>query len=353
MLIIGCDFHPPFQQVAIYDPEAGEIVVRKLKHTQEALEFYGSLPPGARIGLEATGFSRWFEQAMEKMGHELWVGDATQIRASMTRKQKTDKRDAEHIVQLLLQQRFPKIWVPSGADRDARQLLLHRDKLVRIRTQVKNQLQFLALNQGLQLKGKLWSQAGQEQFTELEMSPYTSERRASLLRLLEQLEAETKELDAAVEREAEARPEAVRLMTHPGVGPVTSLAFVLTLGPPERFAGARQVASYFGLIPREHSSGGKQRLGHISKQGNSFLRFLLVEAGHTACRMDSELARCYGHLKHTRQHSGIAKVAVARKLAVRLYWMLRDRLDYSALCQTRMQASLGHSVVGGSDRPLE
>jgi transposase len=335
------------------DQPTGEIVVRSLKHTQEALEFYGSVPAGARIGLESTGYSGWFERAMEKMGHEVWVGDATQIRASMTRKQKTDKRDAEHMVKLLVEDRFPKIWVPGGADRDARQLLLHRDKLVRMRTLVKNQLQFLAMNQGLQLKWKLWTQEGQQKFTELEMSPYTSERRASLLRLLEQLEAETQDLDAAVEREAEARAEAVRLMTHPGVGPVTSLAFVVTLGPPERFPGARQVASYFGLIPSEHSSGGKQRLGHISKQGNGFLRFLLVEAGQTACRKDSELARFYGHLKHSRQHSGIAKVAVARKLAVRLYWMLRDRLDYSALIQARMQASLGHSVVGSLDRRLE
>ena len=353
MLIIGCDFHPPFQRVAIFDKQTGEVITLRLKHTQEALEFYGKVPAGARIGLESTGYSGWFERAMEKMGHELWVGDATQIRASMTRKQKTDKRDAEHIVKLLLEDRFPKIWVPSNADRDARQLLMHRDKLVRMRTLVKNQLQFLAMNQGLQLKWKLWTEVGQQQFAELEMNPYTSERRASLLRLLEQLEAEVKELDAAVEREAEARPEAVRLMSHPGVGPVTSLAFVLTLGPPERFPGARQVASYFGLIPREHSSGGKQRLGHISKQGNSLLRFLLVEAGHTACRKDPELARVYGHLKHTRQHTGVAKVAVARKLAVRMYWMLRDRLDYSALIQARTQASLSHPVVGSSDRPLE
>jgi len=130
-------------------------------------------------------------------------------------------------------------------------------------------------------------------------------------------------------REAEARPDAVRLMTHPGVGPVISLALVVTLGPAERFAGARQVASYLGLIPRERSSGGKQRLGGISKQGNSFLRYLLVQGGHNAARLDPELRRFYGHCKHSHAHAGVAKVAVARKLAVRLYCMLRDGISYA------------------------
>ena len=351
MLIIGCDFHPPFQRVAIFDNLTGEIIVRRLEHTAEALAFYSSLSPGALIGLEATGFSGWFERAMEKMGHQVWVGDAAQIRATMTRKQKTDKRDAEQIVKLLLEDRFPKIWVPNNADRDARQLLLHRDKLVRVRTLVKNQVQYLAMNQGLQLKWKLWTKAGQRQLVELEMAPYTADRRASLLRLLQQLEGEIEQLDGVVEREAQARPEAVRLMTHPGVGPVTSLAFVVTLGPPERFPGARQVASYFGLIPSEHSSGGKQRLGHITKQGNSFLRFLLVEAGHTACRKDPELKRYYGHCRRTHQHAGVAKVAVARKLAVRLYWMLRDRIDYQELLHRRSHAGQPESCCGRKSRP--
>ncbi len=335
MLIIGCDFHPGFQQVAIFDPKTGEIVQRRLAHPQEAIKFYRQLSAGVLVGLESTGYSGWFERLLEELGHQVWVGDATQIRASMTRKQKTDKRDAEHMVKLLVEERFPRIWVPAVADRDARQLLVHRQKLVQWQTQVKNQLQFLALNQGLQLKWKLWTRAGRQHLQQLPLGPYASQRRASLLALLNQLEEQIADLDAAVLREAEARPEAVRLMTHPGVGPVVSLAFVVTVGPVERFAGARQVASYFGLIPRERSSGGRQRLGGISKQGNSFMRYLLVQGGHSAARLDPELRRFYGHCTHTHEHVGVAKVAVARKLAVRLYWMLRNRLDYAGLCQQR------------------
>ena len=145
-----------------------------------------------------------------------------------------------------------------------------------------------------------------------------------------------------MEKEARARPEAVRLMTHPGVGPVVSLAYVLTVGRVERFANSRKLVSYLGLNPREHSSGGRQRLGAISKQGNSMMRWLLVEAAQTAARYDPELRRAYQRLKF-RRVSGVAKVAIARRLAVRLYWMLRAPVDYAQL--VRMSGSPSSAVV--------
>src|SRR5439155_14562272 len=144
-----------------------------------------------------------------------------------------------------------------------------------------------------------------------------AERRKRLLETLDGLEAAIGELDRRVAEEARQRPEAVLLMTHPGVGSVTALAMVLTLGPAERFASGKQVGSYFGLIPREDSSGGKQRLGKISKQGSSYLRFLLVEAGQTAARLDPQLKRFYRRLAGHRNRS-VATVAVARKLPTRL-----------------------------------
>ena len=113
---------------------------------------------------------------------------------------------------------------------------------------------------------------------------------------------------------------------------MTALAMVLTLGPAKRFENGRQVGSYFGLIPREHSSGGRQKLGPISKQGSSFLRFLLVEAGQSAARYDAELGRFYRRLA-VRKHRALAKVAVARKLAMRLYLILREDWTYAQLCR--------------------
>jgi transposase len=282
--------------------------------------------------MEACGHYPWFERVLGECGIELWLGDAARIRASEVRQQKTDRRDAGLLLRLLQEERFPRIWVPSLEERDVRQLLVHRHKQVQARTRVKNQLQALALSQGMQKKRKLWNAEGRAELEKLELLPYAALRRERLLETLEGLQAEIGQLNRQVEEEVKQRPQTVKLMSHPGVGPVTALAMVLTLGPAERFANARQVGSYFGLIPREHSSGGRQKLGTISKQGNAFLRFLLVEAGQSAARYDAELGRFYRRLA-VRKHRALAKVAVARKLAMRLYLMLREDWNYAQLCK--------------------
>jgi transposase len=345
MLIIGCDFHPGMQQVAIFDNQSGEIQERRLSHRKEAEQFYRSLVgQEVRVGMEACGHYPWFERLLAELGIQLWLGDASRIRASVVRRQKTDRRDAQQLLELLREKRFPRIWVPSLEERDVRQLLAHRHKQVQARTQIKNQLQALALSQGVQKKWKLWTQAGRKELEQLELLPYAAGRRQQLLAGLDRLQAEIADLQRQVEAEVAHRPAAMKLMSHPGVGPVTALAMVLTLGPAERFASARQVGSYFGLIPSEHSSGGRQQLGRISKQGNSFLRFLLVEAGQSAARKDAELGRFYRRLA-TRKHRALAKVAVARKLATRLYLMLREDWTYAQLCKATLSASPSHSVV--------
>jgi transposase len=331
MVIIGCDFHPGFQQIAMVDTITGELKQLRLAHREEAERFYALLQGReVLVGIEACGYTQWFEQRLEQMGYRYQIGDAAAIRASYVRRQKTDRRDAGHILRLLVEGRFPALWVPTAAERDARQLIVHRHKRVQMRTRVKNQLHALAMNQGLRLRWHLWTREGRKQLEALHLLPYAAARRADLVHQLEEMNAEIEHLDGLVRREAEARAAAVRLMSHPGVGPVTALAFVLTIGDVRRFQKARQVASYLGLIPSECSSGGKQRLGHISKQGNSLLRFLLVEAGHSAVHKDAELGRCYSRLQH-RHSTGVAKVAVARKLALRLYWMLRNQTDYAQL----------------------
>jgi len=350
MKIIGCDFHPSYQQIAMMDTETGELWEGRLEHEHgEARRFYQALQgQTVRVGMEAVGNSHWFEQLLAELGHELWIGDAAQIRRLVVRQQKTDRRDAKHILDLLLDGRFPRLWVPSPQMRDVRQLLRHRQKLVEIRTQVKNQLQHLALNQGVRRKSRLWSVQGRAVLEQLPLPPWTARRRGDLLAMLDRLQEQVGELDRAVRAEAEQRPEVRLLMTHPGVGPVVGLAYVLTIGPITRFPRGKQVVSYLGLIPSEHTSGGHQKFGPISKQGNTMMRTLLVEAAQTAARLDEQLRRQYGRLK-ARKHSALAKVMVARKLAVRMYWMLRENKPYAQLYAqrpvARMQGSPSHSVV--------
>jgi len=333
MLIIGCDYHPSFQQIAFVDTATGEYGERRLEHMEGAGQFYRDLRARgieARIGMEASGYTRWFEQLMAELSFELWIGDAAAISRKRVRKQKTDKQDAELLLRLLIEDRFPRIWVPSREDRDLRQLLWHRHRLVQMQTRLRNQLHAVALNEGVRLKKRLWRPKGRVQLESLALMPWANRRRHDLLELLDQVDATIAELTSAIEQEAEIRPEVVRLMTHPGVGALTALAFVLILGTPERFARSKEVSSYLGLVPTEESSGERRHLGHISKQGNTLLRFLLVAAAQITVRSDPDWRRCYLHLAMRRERA-IAKIAMGRKLAVRLYWMWRNGWDYTQL----------------------
>jgi transposase len=346
MRIIGCDYHPSWQQVCWMETTTGETGEQKLEHgSGEAERFYRQLPGPALIGMESTGNCQWFVELLAGLSHELWVGDAAKIRACDVRQQKHDRRDAALILKLLLEGRFPRIWIPSGEEKDLRQLLMHRYKLVRIRAQVKNELQHLAMNQGITKKRKLWSRAGEKLLRELPLARWTGRRREDLFRVRGMLDEQIAVLDAAVIAAAERNERARLLMTQPGVGPITSMAFVLTLGDVQRFQRGKQVASYLGLIPREYSSGGKQRLGSISKQGNRFLRMLLVEAAQCAVRYDPQMRNEYLHRCRSKA-KGVAKVAAARKLAIRLYWMLRTNTGYPEV--VRVESSSRVPLVSAS-----
>src|ERR1700745_4050123 len=172
--------------------------------------------------------------------------------------------------------------------------------MVQARTRIMNQLQSVALNEGLLCKKRLWRERGRQQLEAFLLAPWASRRRHDLLELLDRLNPATAELTQVIEQEAEKRPAAQRLMTHPGVGALTALAFVLIIGDAKRFQCGKQIASYLGLVPLEDSSGNRRRLGHITKQGNSLLRFLLVEAGQVTGRSLPEWRSKYVHLTMRR-----------------------------------------------------
>jgi transposase len=279
MIIIGVDFHPEFQQIASVDTDTGEFQEKRLAHHEEAENFYRALAgKKVRVGMEASGHARWFERLLSELQLELWIGDAAEIRTKRVRKQKTDRQDARVILQLLLEDRFPQIWVPSWENRDLRQLLWHRHRIVQARTRIMNQLQAVALNEGLRCKKRLWRERGRQQLEAFQLAPWASRRQRDLLRLLDRLNPTIAELTQAIEQEVEKCPPAQRLRTRPGVGALTALAFVLIIGEADRFHCGKQVASYLGLVlvPLEDSSGNRRRLGHITKQGSLILRFLLV-----------------------------------------------------------------------------
>ena len=284
-----------------------------------------------RVGIERGAPWQWFRGLLAECGQELWVGDAARIRAAAVGKKKTEREDAKLILQLRLEGRFPRIWVAREEEREVRQLLLDRQHRVRARTQAKNQLQGLAMNQGVQKGRRLWTEAGRELLAGLTMAEHTGRRRDYLLQRVAQLDQEIAQMEVRVWAEVQRRAAALRLKTHAGVGPQTALATVLSLGEVSRFGSARAVSAYLGLVPTEHSAGGKQRLGHISKQGSSLMRFLLLEAGQSAVQRDEELKRACKRLWVRKGNRAVAQVMVARRLAVRLYWMLRQEWTYAEL----------------------
>jgi transposase len=333
MKIIGCDLHAAQQTIAMLDRETGEVVEKTLKHEAQAVrEFYAALAAPVVVGLEATGSMGWFLQVLDELGITYRVGHPATIRKAETRKQKHDRRDAALLLQLLTENRFPAIWIPSTELRDLRALLLHRHQWVRLRTRVQNALHAIVLGYGVQRGHALWNRDGQAMLTALPLPPHAAHRRDELQALYQHLDGQVDRLDDRVRDVAVQRTRATELMTHPGVGHVTALATEVFLGDPSRFADGKAVASYVGMIPSEYSSGRRQRLGGLSKQGNPLLRFLWGEAAMHAVRRDSELQRFYRR-KLQQKGLGKARVAAARKLGIRLWIMLRDQINYDEFCR--------------------
>ena len=263
MKIVGCDLHARQQSIALLDTETGELVERSLEHgTEQPRGFYSSLSGPVVVGIEASGAMQWFLQLMEELEIECRVGHPAKIRAAEARKQKHDRRDALLLLQLLLENRFPTIWMPTTEQRDLRTLLRDRHQWVRMRTRVQ--------------------------------STYTAQRRNELQRLYAQLQKRIEELNQQADKVIVGHPQAQRLLTHPGAGPVTALATEVFLGDPRRFENGKAVASYIGMIPCEDSSGPQQRFGQLSKQGNALLRYLWCEAAMHAVSKDGDLKRFYG-----------------------------------------------------------
>ena len=224
MLIIGCDYHPGFQQIAFVDTDTGELSERRLGHREQAEQFYRELKQrevAARVGMESSGHSRWFERLLHELGFELWIGDPAEIRTKRVHKQKTDRQDAQLILQVMLENRFPRIWVPDAENRDLRQLLWHRHRMVQMRTRVMNQLHVVPLNEGLRRKKALWRPAGRKELESIALAPWASRRRQDLLDLLDQLtpkklyETSTKSHSSRWRRESKLRSKDKRPETKP------------------------------------------------------------------------------------------------------------------------------------------
>jgi transposase len=326
---IGCDFHPYQQTVAFCDPADGAIHCQTLRHKERAAvrQFYAQFPAPVVVGLEACGKARWFETLLAEVGCELRFGDPSAVRCRARSRHKSDRRDAELLLDLLVKGEFPTLWRRPAQSQAVLEQLRLRHALVRQRTACWNHLQALARLAGL-ARGKLSSRVGRERLLSAPLTTTEQEEATLWFGLADRLGEQILRLDQWLVARA-GDDESVRLIkTHPGVGTLTALCLVHTLGEASRFSSAAKVVAYAGLDPVEDSSGERRAYGSISKAGSRLLRFLLGQAALQSLKQDQRLRQFYENVR-SRRGQAKAKVAAARKLLIRCWIMLRDEISYA------------------------
>ncbi|MCB1024744.1 MAG: IS110 family transposase [Acidobacteria bacterium] len=327
-LYIGVDFHPHQQMISWCDSESGETESLELFHKdmEKVREFYGSLDQRAVVGIEASGRAQWFEDMLDQTDHKLLVGDPYKIRKRAESRHKNDRLDAELIMTLLVRDEFPAIWRRSSKQNRVLEILRLRLSMVNGRTGTYNRLQVLAHTIGLP-KGRMRSQFFQAQLKAAEVDEACQLQRSHLFSLMESYNEHISKLDIWLQEKAKADKLVELLMTQKGVGYLTALAVVNTIGDISRFENVpKQVTKFIGYDSLEASSAGKRKFGSISKAGSPLVRWMVGQATQTAVRYDPKLKSFYKRLLR-RKHKAVAKTATARKLLVKLSIMLRDNIS--------------------------
>lgn len=333
MEYIGLDLGKTSSQICILS-EDGMFVERRIKTERESFaQIFGQRPP-ALILLEASTESEWVARCLEALGHEVIVADPNfaPMYATRSKKIKTDKRDARALCEAARLGAYRRAHRSSDRQRHIKAELAVRETMVTTRTKYIVLIKSLLSREGWRLMGGS-SESFAERIQRLPLSPEIFSEIEPLLILLKALNEQIKAADRKLEELVETDETIKRLTTVPGVGKVTATAFVAAIDEVERFADARAVRSYFGLVPREFSSGERQQRGHISKAGSRRIRSLLVEVGWGILNRESNALtkslRDWAMKIAERRGKKIAAVALARKLAGILYAMCRDQTEFS------------------------
>jgi len=336
----GVDFHARMQTVAYCDTANGEIQLAQLDHRKDDIRgFYAQFTGQVIVGLEAGGYSCWFEAMLEELGHTVWTGHATEIRRRANWRQKNDRRDAELILEIMLKGDFPEVHRHSRESVEVLRMLRYRARLIKMRTTISNSLQAIAISCGVLERSRMLSQSGQQRLKSAQMTPAFRHQTEDLVTLLVPINERIGRVDKWLKQQVSTDERVKLLMTHPGVGVLTALGVVHTLEPFSRFRNQRSVVAYVGLEPMERSSAERKRYIGISKAGSRMLRFLLGEAAQMAVRFDPELKQFYERVGKRRGKQK-ATVAVARKLLIRCWIMLRNNVDYAEFRSRGVEARL-------------
>jgi len=309
------DGKPPSQYRFSNDPHTVEAVLKRL-------------PSGTKIAVEATGNWWWFVEKVRELGHEACLSHPKQTKAIASARLKSDKVDALMLARLLKADLLPMVWIPGEKERYVRELLSHRGRLVRSRTAVINELHAVYAKRNVEVVGKAWLKAQPVPYRVKELSGYGPRIVKENVELLRFVNEQIGGLDKELRKIAKEDPQANRLMSIIGVGQATAVAMSCWVGDINRFANAKKLVSYFGIAPKVRQSADRERHGHISKEGNRMVRWLLIQAAISHTRVSKGAVRKHYLGVSNRQGKMIARVAAARKLLGMMFHMMKEEIDY-------------------------
>lgn len=323
MQYIGFDIHKRYTFYTHMD-ENGKIQSQgRLSNSREALgTFFADVGEPVRVAMEAS--INWYHlyDLLETLDIPVTLAHPLRTRAIAEAKVKTDKVDSATLAHLLRADLIPAAYIPPREIRDLRELLRYRAALVRLQTTVKNRIHAILLKHGYQAPVRdVFGVRGREWLATLPLRPVYQQALQGYLQILDVVHHQIKTASGHIDQKAKITPAAQTLCTLPGIGPYTALMLLAEIGEVSRFPSPKHLVSYAGLAPTVHASGGRVRIGHISKQGSPWLRWILIEAALHASRKGPYQA-LYQRLAN-RKGWHTARVAVARELLTKVYWMLR------------------------------
>ena len=347
---IGCDAHKKFSVfVAVNEKgQAGEVM--RVAHDREVYrKFLARLPAHSAIAVEASGSYSWLVDEMERSGHDPKLCNPLEAKRRMGLTNKTDKLDARGLAILLRNGTLPEVWIPPSELRDQRELLRLRIFLVRLRTRVKNRIHGTLARHNVQVPGAdLFGVAARRELHARlpELPVHSREAVEQELTTFDFLETQIESAEQRLEAIMKVSVEADLLKTLPCVGKILSMVLMLEIGRVDRFPAAAHLASYAGLVPRVHSSGGHTRMGQVCGNVNRNLKWAFVETGNLIVINQRQLAgshvvRLYQRIKRAKNHQK-AVVAVARHLAEAAWWVLTKQEVYREPQNSRLALSSTH-----------
>jgi transposase len=331
---VGIDVHKNQSQICILTPE-GELIEKRILTQRVRFAAVFGDRPRARILIEAATESEWVAGCLEELGHEVIVADPNYapMYGHRTRRVKTDRRDARALAEACRSGTYRPAHRTSDERRHLRGLLAVREALVRTRACYVSLIRTLLRREGLRVRGGNPAQFI-ERLREIDIPVLIAQEIEPLLKVLDCLDTRIALADRQLTELASEDDQIRRLCAVPGVGPVTAASVVATIDTAERFRGAHQAEAYLGLVPREMSSGEKQRKGRITKSGNSRSRWLLVEAAWVLLvrvkQARAQPLQLWAQRIAARRGKCVAVVALARRLAGILYAMMRDGTEFEA-----------------------